>query len=249
MAFAFCFMITSIEFPVNLEILRGNAFRYCNLSQTFTITSKMTELYFDSFIGSKMEFEVDPDVTIFKLYNGCIYNENYTTLLAVSYSVKVITYHPNVTEFGLCCFSSSTIDVVKVPEKVNKLAKYALHRTPYITTIVLPSCLTVIKEAAISELPNLKQLIIQEEILSISQNAFYDLPNLIQVTLPSSATVAMSAFWLTNNIKFAIFNNTNKIDEYVRAGIPRRAFRLDHSCDTYIRFNYNFVPFLSVLLD
>lgn len=238
-AFAYCTQLEKIEFPESIAIIATSAFRFTNLYQNFNLHKNFVNIYFSSFANTSINFTINPDVTLYRMYNGCVYNSDYTALLAVSYNVTTNIYHPNVTFFAVCAFSMSSLKTVVIPDTVTKLDTHAFHISPHIEVLVFNSNLENLTFKAANWLNNLRQVIIPEGVKYISSQSIFGNPKLEQITLPSSATVEKDAFVPGNSIKVATLKNLSKIPDYVNAGIPRRAFFPIQTCRMIADNNYH----------
>lgn len=110
-----------------------------------------------------------------------------------------------VTEIGPHGLTSSKIQVVYLPEGVEKIGSYSLSNKN-LEKVVLPEGLTAIGEGAFSGCAALKEITLPSTLVNIGNSAFTDCRSLKTIEIPSSVkSIGMEAF-ICSGLESVIFN-------------------------------------------
>ena len=116
-AFCGCISLKSVKFPSSIESIESAAFSTTGLEITFIITDKLKHFDGGSFFYSNVSFALQSS-TILTIYENNVYLNNYETLVAVSYSTKLLSFHQNTKAIGYCSFSSASLECLTVNENL-----------------------------------------------------------------------------------------------------------------------------------
>lgn len=127
-AFVLCTAITSLSLPSSLIELEGTIFDGTNFPFVFnfTIRPNLKSIKFSCFGINPIEYSIEKDVTLFNLYHGCVYNQNYSILLSVSALVTDIVFHESVNKIESSGLISAQAKYIKLPDSINFIERYSI---------------------------------------------------------------------------------------------------------------------------
>ncbi len=178
--------ISGVILPEGLEVIEMGAFSRCANLKKITIPKSVTRIGRNPFeYCSKLQsIEADPDNPNYRSVDGCLYDKEMTTLIAVPgaatrveipYGVSVIA---PMALYG-CLFLSEIV----IPESVTRIEDHSFCDTYALQEIQLPSKLTHIGINSFSRC-SIKELVIPASVTEIGAYAFFACQELVSVEIP-----------------------------------------------------------------
>ncbi len=178
--------ISGVILPEGLEVIEAGAFARCKNLKSITIPKSVTRIGQNPFeyCSNLQSIEADPDNPNYRSVDGCLYDKEMTTLIAVPgaatrveipYGVSVIA---PMALYG-CLFLSEIV----IPESVTRIEDHSFCDTNALQEIQLPSKLTHIGINSFSRC-SIKELVIPASVTEIGAYAFFACPDLVSVVIP-----------------------------------------------------------------
>ncbi|MBE6977086.1 MAG: hypothetical protein E7438_00380, partial [Ruminococcaceae bacterium] len=128
-AFFDCDMLEKADVVFGLEYLGAYAFAYSEKLQKAYIPASISSIAGNPYMGCSgiQSFELDPDSTDFREYEGVLYNVDMTVLLyyPASLTAEVFTFPETVREIAPGAFAGAQMKNFVVPEQILEIPDYA----------------------------------------------------------------------------------------------------------------------------
>ena len=219
-AFSGCSWLTEITIPAPIRSVNANAFNGCTQLKAVALPKSLTGIYTTSLAGcAALEtITVDSENTTYKGAGNCV--------------IKIDT-----GAVVLGCKNS----VIPTDGSVKKIAENAFKGMTGLTSINIPSSVTVIAKNAFADCEKLKTVTFEANSLLtlIDEEAFTGCSALTEISIPAAVkTVAKKAFASCTNLKTVIFDEgslLNLIDVqafYLCYNLSNITFDADGELDT-----------------
>ena len=125
---------------------------------------------------------------------------------------ECVRFHPSVIEVEHEAFQHcKQLREVIFNQRLQKIGWQAFHNCTLLSSINLPSTITVIGNCAFTSCGDLREVLFNDGLQKIGGGAFYNCTSLESITLPSSVT----------EIGREAFRNCNNLREGMLHGVPR----------------------------
>lgn len=190
-AFQLCDKLTSISIPSSVQSIDSEAFQYCSSLTSISITEGVRNIGDNVFSGCSSLTSVEISSSLSSIGRDVFVGCNSLTSIHVSsenqtYSdIHGILFSKNRTEL-LCCPAGLTGEY-EIPEGVDSIGISAFSGCK-LTSISIPSSVTIIKGKAFRGCKSLLYVNIPEGLLSIYDEAFSGCSSLKMIEIPSSVS-------------------------------------------------------------
>lgn len=197
--------ITTVNFGEHpsLEVIRNDAFRYCDLT-SLTIPNSVTTIGETAFMdNSKIEtLTIGSGVTSI----GESAFRNLSKLETLNWNVA--NAENNLTIGGYCWYGTNTHpQTLVIGDNVLNLPNGAFDGFTGLTSITIGSSLSTLPERAFRNCSSLTSITIPANITTIGSQAFYGCSGLTSITIPSTVTsIGNNAFAYCNGLTSVEFN-------------------------------------------
>ena len=190
-AFSGCTGLTSIELPEGITSIGNGAFSNCKNLTSIELPEGITSIGNGPFSGCTklMSINISPENNVYVSYDGCLYNEDFTILIA-------------------CPSGKSRVELL---EGISSIRDDAFSGCENLTSIELPKGVTSIGDGAFSGCENLTSIELPKGVTSIGKKAFLMCDNLTIYGVENSYA---HIYALENNIPFKSISNLDS-SEYV----------------------------------
>ncbi len=177
--------LTEIILPEGLEFIEAGAFSDCRDLEKIKIPKNVTKIGDNPFVKCPklQSIEVDPDNPVYCSVNGCLYDKEMTTLLAVPGAVTRLEIPQGVSAIAPWAASDcETLAEVIFPDSVTRIEQRSFEGTKALQAIQLPSELAYIGEYAFDGC-SLKELVIPGSVTEIEDGAFAHCSELVSAVI------------------------------------------------------------------
>ena len=159
----------SVTIPDWCEGIAGYAFRYCTNLKKINIPEDMSYIGKHAFEGcdNLTQITVDNDNPYFSAENGILYNKDQTVL----YNCM-----PGVTE-------------VSIGNNIKEIAQAAFYGCKKITSIEIPTSVSVLPPDIFSDAENLTEVLLPENLTEIGSGAFWKCKSLKKIKIPDAVRI------------------------------------------------------------
>ena len=161
------------ESIVNVEF---TAFRYCNKLTKLIFPKEFMTLPHNSlyFCEQLEDISVNESNPLFSSVNGVLLDKEGSRLFQYPQNKGNTNYH--------------------VPNKVKEIEKCAFYNCRWLTKIILPESLIIIRDKVFRSCEQLSEITLPESLLHIGDEAFIDCPNLKTITLSRKTKIGYGTF-------------------------------------------------------
>ncbi len=177
--------LKEIILPEGLEFIEAGAFSNCRSLEKIKIPKNVTEIGNNPFEGCPklQSIEVDPDNPNYRSFDGCLYDKEMTTLIAVPGAATRLEIPQGVSVIAPRAASDcETLAEVVIPDSVTRIEQMSFEGTKALQAIRLPSELAYIGEYAFDGC-SLKELIIPGSVTEIEDGAFAHCSELVSAVI------------------------------------------------------------------
>ena len=243
--FSSCTKLSSLKLNDNLQILSGASFRFCPLLMTFVIKPSLSFINGESFFATNVSFSIEGENQYFAIYENNVYNKNLSTLIAVSFNTKDLCLPKETTTLGYCCFSSSSLVTINIPESVKTFQSYSFHYSRFLQQLTIRAPITEVNQSTFHNLPELISLWLPDSLTNIKAPFLNVCPKLQAIRFSSSLqSVDPNSVLSSPSIKYIYNLNSHTRSLLWDSGIPRRALTLF----TCAKSNFDSLPLLRIFL-
>ncbi len=178
--------------------------------------------------GVSVEF---PDgIEGYKQIDGVLYNDDMTSVLAVSANKTGAYEMPDtVTGIAYCAFMNSSLEKVTISENVTDIAYYVFAGSKKLKSVTLPDDLQSVSYGAFSGCAALTDIALPEGLEQISYKAF-SASGVTNITIPSTVRYIDSSAFENSDLKtVTISEGVEYIGEYAFARTPLTAVTIPNS--------------------
>ncbi len=177
--------LTEIILPEGLEFIEDGAFSNCRSLEKIMIPKNVAKIGNNPFeeCPKLQSIEVAPDNPVYCSVNGCLYDKEMTTLLAVPGAATRLEIPRGVSVIALRAASGcETLAEVIIPDSVTRIEEGSFWGNRALRTIQLPPSLTYIGIGAFRE-SSLEKLVIPGSVTEIEKGAFANCSKLVSAII------------------------------------------------------------------
>lgn len=186
-AFSWQTKVTSVTIPDSVTAIGDRAFLHCTGLTSVRLPKSVAEFGLDVFgeCSSLKSISVDEANTVFRAYDGILYDRNHTGVVECPAGKSgELSLPDGVTQVGSYAFYKCTaLTGVTLPEGVANIGDSAFFGCTSLAKISLPYGLKVISDYAFEDCRNLQQVELPDSVVSIGKCAFYKCATLNEVQL------------------------------------------------------------------
>ncbi len=178
--------ISGVILPEGLEVIEMGAFSRCDNLKKITIPKNVTQIGRNPFeyCPKLQSIEADPDNPNYRSVDGCLYDKEMTTLIAVPGAATRLEIPQGVSVIAeRAAFGCVHLAEIVIPESVTGIEDESFLDTEALQAIQLPSKLTHIGINSFSRC-SIKKLVIPASVTEIGAYAFFACSNLVSVEIP-----------------------------------------------------------------
>ena len=181
--------ITTIDIPDSVTSIANNAFQNCPELTTVTMGDSVTDMGNHVFSECTSLKNIKLSNSLKTIGYGTFYNCTSLTDITIPKTLQSASFASAGTFEGCKKLTSVTLE-----EGIEKVPDYLFKYCTTLTTVRIPSSVTVIGTGAF-EHSKISSIEIPNTVTSIGSSAFYDCPELTTVTIPDSVTsIGSNAF-------------------------------------------------------
>ncbi len=198
-AFSACHSLHSITLPEGLRSIEEGALGACEF-ETILIPASVSSIGRGA-LGSIKEINVSEGNAYYCSENGVLFSSDKTKLIQFP-DARYGSYNiPNgVTTIDTSAFQYSRISTVTIPSSVTLIGEDAFTCCTNLTNIVIPDSVTEIQNSAFAA-SGLVNITLPNSITRIRDYTFWTCNNLASITVPSSVTaIGKEAFYKCSNL-------------------------------------------------
>jgi hypothetical protein len=184
--------LTSINLPISLKSIGGNAFYNCRVLTALTIPALVDSISYGflNFCTKLTTINVESGNQNYSSLGGVLFDKNQTTLIECPEG-KIGSYIiPNsVTSIGNYSFHyCKALTSVQIPFSVTSIGTFAFSSCSGLTSVAIPSSVTSIGDDTFSSCSGLTIVTIPSSVKTIGNNAFMNCSSLTSISIPNSVT-------------------------------------------------------------
>ncbi|MDR2827854.1 MAG: leucine-rich repeat protein [Acholeplasmatales bacterium] len=216
-AFSGCTKLTSIELSSTVFTINSYAFYNCSSLTSFTIPYSVTTIEFAIFNSCSSLVEItipfvgksntssDGSALFGYIFGTSKYNggiavqqyygsySSYTNYLPANLK-KVTVTNTNTVPYG-AFYNCSSLTSIVLPSTITVIDKKAFYNCSSLASFTIPASVTIIDNYAFSNCSSVKTFIIPSKVITIGENAFEKCVSITSITVPSTVTtISYAAF-------------------------------------------------------
>ena len=195
-AFIRCKNLKTVSIPATVKTIGKYAFYNCKALDTVKLPNGLTEISEGSFMEceSLSNVEIPNTVTVIGQYG-----------FACCYSLTSVILPENLTTIEEWAFMKTSLETIKIPEKVSKIGRGAFQDCSSLTKIKIPSGVTELAYEIFSGCQSLKEVELPNSLTLIGLGAFFGCKNLKEIIIPAAVREIYDRAFYGTGLTSAIF--------------------------------------------
>lgn len=157
-------------------------------------------------------FSVEEGNPYFAVYDGILYNLNFTAIAIVPKALKGnVTLHEGVTVIGRKVFADRIyLTGIALPESLQTINQYAFKGCTSLQNLAIPANVTIILQQAFAGCTSLRSVFLNEGLEILDSEIFINCGKLEEIVIPSTVTtIYKNVFKGCNALEKVIFNEAS----------------------------------------
>jgi len=213
-AFYHCESLIEINIPESLKSIGDFSFAYCYKLEEFYVPSSLISIGYGALDeqDSLKKFVVNTNNKSFKVYDNCLYSDDFTSLLRVPQMKDSIDFNENIKIIGSGAFyKCQKFAVLELPETIELIQDYAFYFMNNIYHMSIPDSVKTIEEGAFQNMEILIDIHLPSGLTSIAKGLFENCPLLQEVNIPYGVTnIGDNAFSNCINLPMLVISKNLK---------------------------------------
>lgn len=157
-------------------------------------------------------FSVEEGNPYFAVYDGILYNSNFTAIAIVPKALKGnVTLHEGVTVIGREVFADRIyLTGIALPESLQTINQYAFKGCTSLQNLAIPANVTIILQQAFAGCTSLRSVFLNEGLEILDSEIFINCGKLEEIVIPSTVTtIYKNVFKGCDALEKVIFNEAS----------------------------------------